>query len=257
MIVAPCACSGRNEQAVEVAQHRGGRTPDEVLALGAAPGHRQKAPLHTCDLEDVVTVMGGVHQKGQGHLEGLGHLEGVEHHFERRLDQTNHRCHLEVGNRRIDRQLANDLDMPSREADLFLGLSQGRRDRAIVVRLDAATGKADLAGVVAQVVGAPSQQQLEPLLALDQRHEHRRTGRLPVREACAVAGELRLPGRHRPQALSDRVRGECIGGHRGQVVIDVRDRHELGLGDGRTRHAIKKQKPPRAWALAALAVSTG
>ncbi len=110
---------------------------------------------------------------------------------------------------------------------------------------------------VAQVVGAPSQQQLEPLLALDQRHEHRRTGRLPVREACAVAGELRLPGRHRPQALSDRVRGECIGGHRGQVVIDVRDRHELGLGDGRTRHAIKKQKPPRAWALAALAVSTG
>ena len=73
----------------------------------------------------------------------------------------------------------------------------------------------------------------------------------------SLAGEFGRPGRHGRQASPDGRSRQRQVGHRGEMVVDARDRDELRLGDGRASHAAEKQKPPRAYALAALAVRTG
>jgi hypothetical protein len=68
------------------------------------------------------------------------------------------------------------------EADLLVGLAQGGRDPVGVPGLDRAPGQADLAGVLAQVVGALHQHQLQVVGPLDrgqgQQHRRRHPGRV-------------------------------------------------------------------------------
>ena len=105
------------------------------------------------------------------------------------------------------------------QADLFLGLAQ-RGGRGVgVMGLGAAAGKADLPGVVAQVVGAAGQQHVQAVAALHQRHQHRSVRRLAAGEGAAVAGNLRLPGLARGEAPPQRVGGQLEAGHRRQVGV--------------------------------------
>ena len=64
------------QETVEVAQHRGGHAPDEVLAsVGLAPGHREETAFGAViPAMEATLVMGRVHQEGERHLEGLGDL---------------------------------------------------------------------------------------------------------------------------------------------------------------------------------------
>ena len=91
--------------------------------------------------------------------------------------------------------------------------------------LGAAAGKADLAGVVVEVVGALRQQHREPV-ALHQRHQHRGVRRLAVDEA-ALDRDLRRPERaaRRSAGAAPRPAGAHL--DRRQVVVDAEDRQVL------------------------------
>jgi hypothetical protein len=117
-----------------------------------------------------------------------------------------------------------------------------RRHRPVVLGLDATAGEADLAGVVAQMVGAARQQQVQAGLPLHQRHQHGGARGLAIGEQAAVARELGRPGRPGRQAGPDGRRRQCEVGNGGEMVVDARDGDELRLGDGRTGHASEKTK---------------
>src|SRR5213593_1277243 len=139
MIAAPTL--GR-KKAIEIAQHRRRRAPDEVAAhlairAGGLPRHRIELALHVVELELVALVVCRRHQECQRHFEGLGHFEAVQRQRERRLDQRDHRRDDEGGDGGIGRQLADHLDMAWPKADFFFGLAQRSGGGVLVVRLRA------------------------------------------------------------------------------------------------------------------------
>ena len=74
-------------------------------------------------------------------------------------------------------EVAGERHVLARQADLFFGLAQRRRQRTFVGAFDASARKADLSGVILQVRGALREQHRQPFFAIDQRHEHCRRNR--------------------------------------------------------------------------------
>ena len=78
---------------------------------------------------------------------------------------------------------------------------------------------------------------------------------VPLRLQAFLGAELRRVLTQVKRALADiqqRRFVDALGGHGRQIGVDARDRHELGLRDGRAGHAAERQKPPRAGLWAAL-----
>ena len=99
-------------------------------------------------------------------------------------------------------------------AFLLLSNSGGR---ATVAGFAAAAGKAHLAGVVAQVVGAAREQHGQALLARHQRHQNGGFGGLAAPEQAAVAGMFGLEGQPGGKALAQGLGLQPLGRQRRQM----------------------------------------
>ena len=103
---------------------------------------------------------------------------------------------------------ADDRDPRRIEADLLLGLAQRRGGGASVIRFDPPAGKADLPGMVAQMVGAPGEQEGRTGGTVDQPDQHggrRRLGAGPAGSAFVPGHRARARGAPRvPPGQSDR-----------------------------------------------------
>src|SRR5262249_57961960 len=87
-------------------------------------------------------------------------------------------------------------------------LPQGRAEQALVLRFLRPARKRDLAPVVLHGLGAPREEDVEPALAHEERHQHARPPQLPfVRSfpglaAGQPAADLLHPARHAVRAAS-------------------------------------------------------
>src|SRR5258705_8295000 len=95
-----------------------------------------------------------VQHEGERHLEHGFDLERIDRQLDICGDEPDDRRDVKPGARHDRFELTHHLDLLARNADLLLRLAQGRRDGSTIRRLDAATGKADLSGMVAQVLCA-------------------------------------------------------------------------------------------------------
>ena len=116
--------------------------------------------------------VGGIEGEGQRAFEHLGDLMGVGVYFDRRRDHADDRRHQEPGHGGMVLDLAEDAHPVRRDAGLLLQLTQRRRPRVLIIRLDAPAGEADLPGVIGKMVGAPGQQHRDAAGAHDQGHQH-------------------------------------------------------------------------------------
>ena len=121
----------------------------------------------------------------------IGRVEDVQQrHLERRLDFARSSSSAKPGctkpttgvtqkprQHQMRLEITGERHVLARQADLFLGLAQCRRQRAFVGGFDAPARKADLAGVILQVRGALRQQHRQSVLVIDDRHQHRRCSR--------------------------------------------------------------------------------
>ena len=138
--------------------------------------------------------------------------------------------------------------MPGMDADFLGCLPQGRGHRVGIVGLGPAPGKADLAGVVTQVLGAPRQQQVKAIRPHHQRHQHRGSGGCALwREAGAIAPELRFEtGQAAAETRAQCLRCQPVQAHRWQVVIDGHHRDGGRIGDARDgRHGGQMMRQRR------------
>ena len=113
-----------------------------------------KSVFDAIDDAAVGAVAGGREHQRERHLEGLGHFEAVEGQRERQGDQSDHGRDAIAGGDEIIVQAADHLDLFARQADLLFGLAQRGLDRGAVARVEPPAGKADLPGVIVEVVGA-------------------------------------------------------------------------------------------------------
>ena len=88
------------------------------------------------------------------------------------MDDPHQGCDAKTRAGEIVGQGSEELDMPSIETDFFLGLAQGGVNRRAVHCLQSATGKADLARMVVQVVRPPGKQNGLRRTMIDQGHKH-------------------------------------------------------------------------------------
>ena len=122
-------------------------------------------------------MVGRVGQLAQGRPQDPGDLVRVGHERGQAVPDPDHRQHVEVGHGQVGPvEAAEHADPRGVEADLLLGLAEGGRDPVGVPWLDRAPGQAHLAGVLAQVVGPPHQDDLQVvgLLHRGQGEQHRR-----------------------------------------------------------------------------------
>ena len=122
----------------------------------------------------VKLMVGRIEKMREWHLEGLGDFERIQRELERRSDNAHQRRDAKTRTRQIVRQSTEKLDMSAIKADLFLGFAQRSVDRRAIHLFQSASGKADLSGVMAQVIGAPGKQNGLRGAVIDQRHQHRR-----------------------------------------------------------------------------------
>ena len=178
-------------------------------------------------------VIGRVHQERQRHFEDRRDLERIDAQRDVGLHQPDDRRDDEAGAGRVGRHRPEDFDLRGFEADLLVGLAQRGRGGVGVARFDAAAGKADLARVIGQVIGALRQQHRQ-LVAQHQRHEDRGVRRLAIAEA-ALDLDLGRPDRRRGEARAQRCRREARGVDRRQMVVDAEDRQVLRVEGQRHR----------------------
>ena len=191
----------------------------------------------------MVLVVGGIHQPAERHLEHLGDLDRIDLQRGARTHQADHRRDDEAGSGGVGRQAAEHLDLERLEADLLVRLAQRRRHRVGIARLGAAAGKADLSGMVVEVVGALRQQHRH-LVAQHQRHQHRRVRRLALDEATLDL-DLGLPERRLGEAPAQRDRVDARRRQRWQVRVDAEDRQALRIESRPTRRAGRPHRADR------------
>ena len=92
--------------------------------------------------------MGGIQHEPQRNLESLGDFSSVELELETRTDEPDHRRHTIAADDQVVGQIADDLDETSLEPDFLLRLAQCGFERVGIARLQASSGKTDLARMV-------------------------------------------------------------------------------------------------------------
>src|SRR5208337_4212575 len=91
------------------------------------------------------SVIGRIHEKGERHLEGFVHLAGIDVEGDWRGDFGHHGDNAKAGSSRKMVEIAERLDMARIEADFLMRLAQGGSGSVLVMRVDLAAGKSDLA----------------------------------------------------------------------------------------------------------------
>src|SRR5512144_429464 len=137
--------SSRVEYVAKIDQHAGGRSPDEVPAVG----HRPEMPRDPLELSGAALVIFAVQQETQGHFEDLRHLVRVRPKDKRGRNDPDDRRHHKTGSGNICIQVADHVHPPAVEANLFFRLSKRCFDGGSpVVRFDVSAGEADLPGMM-------------------------------------------------------------------------------------------------------------
>jgi hypothetical protein len=113
-------------------------------------------------------------QRGERELENLGDFGGRRLPGVAGLDEPDERVDGVVGgDRRRRLQGADELDRAARQADLLLGLAQGRQAQVGLVVVLAAARERDLARVPAQVLAALGEDRVEGAVGDVERDEDR------------------------------------------------------------------------------------
>jgi hypothetical protein len=148
------------EQLIQITQHRGGRSPDEVFLTVILPGHYPKPSppkILGPSRNSTLMMIRRIHQVGQRHLKRLGHFKRINSEAETRPHQGNDGSDYVLGDRPVVWHLTQDFDVVWRQTDLFVGLTQGRMLRTQIRRIAAPAWKRDLTGVVIEVRSAPGE----------------------------------------------------------------------------------------------------
>lgn len=113
-----------------------------------------------------------VHQEGKRHLENIGDLVRVGMHVERRFHHRQNGRDRKSATGEITRQIANDLGTIRRKPDFLIRLAQCSPFRRAILRVDCTTRKGDLAGMLAQCIGALCQKKCCLRPAIHHRHKN-------------------------------------------------------------------------------------
>src|SRR5262249_14376458 len=139
---------------VEITQDTGRHTPDVSLSKR----DRVVVTGHSAKFATLALMVVFIHQEGKRHLERLDNLACIEHQMIIRGHASNRRQDAKAGERQVEIQVSDRIEQAGVEPNLFVSLSDGRRERARIVRLDLAAGKCDLAGVARQLARPQRQQ---------------------------------------------------------------------------------------------------
>lgn len=142
-------------------------------------------------LERLADVLARVQHHRQWHLEDLcnfrlGWLERTG-----LLDPADHWRDAKAGAGGIVVEIPEQLDTRRRQADLFLRFSQRRCGSRCIGGIAGAAGKADLAAVFAQMIGATRQHHLHTGRPVHQRDQHRCSAKPRHRVVTDEAGQFR------------------------------------------------------------------
>ncbi len=113
-----------------------------------------------------------VHQEGKRHLENIGDFIRVGMHVERRFHHRQNGRDRKTAPGEIARQIADDLSPIGCKPDLLIGLAKRCPLRRAILRVDCAARKSDLAGMLAQRIGALRQEQRGFRSAIHHRHKN-------------------------------------------------------------------------------------
>ncbi len=113
-----------------------------------------------------------VHQEGKRHLENIGDFIRVRMHVKRCFHHRQNGRDRKSATGEITRQVADDLRTIRRKPDFLIRLAQCSPFRRAVLRVDCAARKGDLAGMLAQRIGALRQKQCGLRSAIHHRHQH-------------------------------------------------------------------------------------
>ena len=119
-------------------------------------------------------VIGGVQDEVERHFEHIVNFGLGDPQLIVRVDEADHRRHPKTGDDVMIRQVPGEFHVIRQQPDLLVGLAQRRMPGILVLGLDAAAGKADLAGVILERFGTLGQQHRQSGVALHQRNEHGR-----------------------------------------------------------------------------------
>ena len=161
------------------------------------------------DLAHIVDEGGGVGKVVEGHFEERGHLARGEAKGVGPLPQpADEGAHAEVADRPDLVDLAQQIDILGRDADLLVGLAQGGEGGAVVTVVAGATREADLALVVLDLVGTFLEEQVDAVVAFVEEEQH--GGGLCL---ATVAAPGFVAGERVPQLLPERGLGAILKRH--------------------------------------------
>ena len=268
----PAAQPHADEEAVEVAQHRRGRAPDEVarapaVGVDAVPRHRQELAAHAGDLERMAAVVGRVHQERQRHLEDLGHLERIGREREAAAAPA---PTTGVTMKRGDRSCRSAARRAPRHARAARPISSCA-SRSAVATASASSGSARPPGklIWPGMVGAGGRcaASAAPSTVVAQRPAAPAPTHAPARARRSGARpRSRAPRRAARRSARAARRGrKSLGGDRRQVVVDAEHRHvpadrssaaigRMLLASARRPPGSRARRPSRTCRLGAAAV---
>ena len=159
------------------------------------------APLSLADIAfPLVTLR--IQQRGQRQDKHLCHLFRRRPQHRRRIDNADDRLDDETGRALHRIKPANDIDTAPRQGHLLVSLPQGGGDKAVIARIHLAARKADLSGMMRQMMRPFGHDDMPARLAQRQPDQHRRrASRRPVKPDRDRAEPVGVKRKHVTHAL--------------------------------------------------------
>ena len=132
----------------------------------------------TLEVPNGRNVISLIEYERQRHLEHLDNLSRIGHHCEIGAYETDHGRDAVSGDHQMIGQIACDLDSIGTESDFLTRLTQGGAERIGIFGLDATPGETDLPRVMLELRGPHGEQDTEVISPINERHQHRRRGRV-------------------------------------------------------------------------------
>src|SRR6185436_16356106 len=118
--------------------------------------------------------VGGVRERGDRRFDELGHLAGVGPEFRPHIGDADEWLHEEVGDDYPERRhRADEAHVPRVNADFLMCLAE-RAGGWVLARIERTAGKADLAGMMRQIVVTHGERKRRAVLARIQKDQRRR-----------------------------------------------------------------------------------
>ena len=140
----------------QVVQNHGGEAPDVVMPIGQRGRGEREAVVG----EGAALIIGSVEGEIERQVKDFGHFVGIGAGEGAFGTQRGHGCNGVARGGEISGQLRKSLPMRGFNAGFFGGFAQGGGGEVWVLRIAPAAGQRNLAGVVAQAVGAAGEQNL-------------------------------------------------------------------------------------------------